>query len=205
MKEGDLAIVVPDKNTSFLLKNILNRHQSLRIQPITFAIFEHPNRDGGVRTSGARLLEVKRHTYTHGLVVIDFEGSGVEHTLSPEQLEQRLREEVQSTWRDNGNAIVLEPEADIWTWGSDAKLQEILGWQETVGIREWLKSTHNLEFDEHDKPLRPKEAMELLVRKLRLPRSSSLYGRIAAQISLKHCSDNAFQKLRTLLQGWFPI
>ncbi len=53
------------------------------------------------------------------------------------------------------------------------------------------------------KPPRPKELTESLLREKRIPRSSSLYCQLAAKVSLKHCHDRAFNKLRETLQEWF--
>jgi hypothetical protein len=70
-------------------------------------------------------------------------------------------------------------------------------------IRDWLRE-RGFSFDEHGKPLRPKEAMEALVPVHRLPRSSALYEKITDRISLRRCVDPAFLRLREALTGWFP-
>ena len=54
------------------------------------------------------------------------------------------------------------------------------------------------------KPLRPKEAAEWVLRQTRQPRSSSIYQKLAAHISIKGCTDAAFIELHAALQAWFP-
>jgi hypothetical protein len=100
-------------------------------------------------------------------------------------------------------AIVIEPECDIWIWGSDNSLAEAIGWESQIGIRDWLLGK-GFEFDMANKPLRPKEAIEAVLRVNKTPRSSSLYKRITSKISLGNCRDRAFLRLKDTLQIWFP-
>lgn len=44
-----------------------------------------------------------------------------------------------------------------------------------------------------------RELMESLLREKHIPRSSSLYRQLAEKVSLKHCHDRAFNKLRETL------
>lgn len=54
------------------------------------------------------------------------------------------------------------------------------------------------------KPGRPKEAFQAALREARIPRSASLYQRIAEKVSLRGCEDRAFLKFKDLLKDWFP-
>ena len=54
------------------------------------------------------------------------------------------------------------------------------------------------------KPRRPKEALQAALREARIPRSSSLYQRIAEKVSLRECEDRAFLKFKDILKDWFP-
>ena len=56
----------------------------------------------------------------------------------------------------------------------------------------------------HGKPVRPKEAAEAALRKVRRPRSSNIYRKLAEVVSLQLCTDPAFLKLKSILQNWFP-
>jgi len=198
----DLILLVADKNTQFALKGALERPDALGIRPINFAFRVHPGRDGGVRKTGPEILALENRLFQHGLLVMDYEGCGEEQTNAT-ALEARLDKRLQAGWKDNAKAIVIEPEVDVWVWGSDNAVQEVIDWPAGQGIREWLRN-QGFSFDCNNKPIRPKEAMEEAMRKTRSPRSSALYQQIAEKISLRHCKDNAFARLRTQLISWFP-
>ncbi len=197
----DLFVLVADKNAFFALKGAFERPERLGIRTITAEIDVHPNRDGGVRTTGPDLLKLRRHQFTHALLLLDHEGCGT--TSDSTELEQELDEHVRSSWGQFGKAIVIEPELDVWMWGNDAVLQQLIGWNSNLSIRDWLT---NREFGLRNdgKPERPKEALEAVLREIRRPRSSSLYREIARNISLRRCADLAFQRLRNQLVSWFP-
>lgn len=202
MIKADLVILVPDKNTRFALNAALKRPDALGIRPIAFKIIVHSGRDGGVRSSGAELLRTEKNAFVHALIVHDFEGSGAKEA-DPMELEKSLDASLLAVWGARSKAIVAYPEMDMWMWGSDNKLKQVLNWTRTGDIRDWVKKA-GFELDNNDKPLRPKEAIEHVMSELRLPRSSAVYGKIASEISLARCHDAAFQRLRRQLQKWFP-
>jgi hypothetical protein len=197
----DLIILVADKNMQFALRGALSRPKAFGIRPITIEFIVHPNRDGGVRKTGPELLSLKRKAARHAVMLLDHEGSGA--WADSLDLEMTLDARLIPVWGPASKSIVIAPELDVWMWGSDNVLQTVLEWNEQQPIRDWLR-TQGFAFTAENKPTRPKEAMEALVQKLRQPRSSSLYEAIAAKVSLAHCSDPAFQKLRKQLQAWFP-
>jgi len=55
------------------------------------------------------------------------------------------------------------------------------------------------------KPAHPKEAVESALRIVNKPRSSSIFHRLAQSVSLKHCQDPAFLKLKAKLFQWFGL
>lgn len=186
----------------FALQGALSRHAALGIRHIGFDFLEHPGRDGGVRTNGPKLLELKKAEFSHAMLVLDYEGSGT-NAIDAISLEQELDEKLRSTWGNAAKAIVIDPELDVWMWGSDNALSAVLGSPSEESIRDWLRN-QDFQFTDLDKPVRPKEAMEKLLAKLRRPRSSSIYEKIAGRISFKRCTDPAFLRLRSQLEGWFP-
>jgi len=198
----DLLLLVPDKNTHFALKGALPRHESMGIRPITFDFLVHSGRDGGVRTTGAALAALKRKQFRHLLMIFDHEGSGAEKTSSADLIEE-LEKKLEPAWGNEARVIVIEPEVDIWMWGGDNVLAQVLKWDEDQGIREWLRS-EGFGFDQNDKPVRPKESLEALLKLQKEPRSSSLYERIASRLSLARCKDPSFIRLQKTLQHWFP-
>jgi hypothetical protein len=135
--------------------------------------------------------------------MLDLEGSGSEANESIE-LEAELDQRLRLVWGDRAKAIVIKPELDIWVWGSDNVLSQILSWSNATNIRDWLRSREHL-FDQNQKPLRPKEALEELMREMERPRSSALYEKITTRISLERCVDPAFLRLKSVLQEWFHL
>lgn len=198
----DLLLLVPDKNTQFALKGALARHEALGIRPIEFDFLVHSGRDGGVRSSGATLAALKRNQFKHLLMIFDHEGSGAESKPASELIHD-LEKQLDRHWGTNAHVIVIEPEVDVWMWGSDNVLSQLLKWNDFTSIREWLQAK-GYEMDGNDKPLRPKEALEEVLMRLKEPRSSSLYEKIAQRLSLPRCKDPAFVRMHKILQNWFP-
>lgn len=198
----DLVLLVADKNMHFALKGALERPEALGIRPVQYEIPVHPGRDGGMRKSGPEILALERRRFTHALAMLDFEGSGTD-LANGRELEARLDERLKSVWNTQAKAIVIEPELDIWMWGSDNAIQEVIRWPSGRIIRQWLLE-QGFQFRSNGKPDRPKEALESLLQELKRPRSSALYHEIASKISLRKCRDEAFQRLRRQLVTWFP-
>jgi hypothetical protein len=198
----DLALLVADKNMDFAVRGILSRPQALGIRPVTYEIRQHVNRDGGVRTTGPETLALLRKQFRNGIAMLDWEGSGTK-AKSAIELEQELDARLRQSWRDRAKAIVIEPELDVWIWGSDNALREILEWPGGQTIRQWL-AARGYKFDGSGKPVRPKEALDELMVWLDQPRSSVLYEKITGKISIAHCVDPAFMRLRSTLKSWFP-
>jgi hypothetical protein len=187
----------------FAMQGGLDRPESLGTRPISFDFRQHPGRDGGARTNGAQVLALEKARFSHALLVLDHEGSGAGE-LGALALETQLDEQLKSTWSDRAKAIVITPEVDIWMWGSDNKLAEILKWPRQESIRDWLRDA-GFDVTENGKPQRPKESLEAVFRVCKRPRSSAAYQQIAAGISLARCEDPVFLRLRNQLQRWFPL
>lgn len=198
----DLIILVADKNAQFALKGALGRPEAMQIKPLQCEFLVHPGRDGGVRKSGPEVLALKRRTFKHALLLLDFEGSGSDQP-NASALEAKLDERLRPVWADAAKAIVIEPELDVWMWGADHPVEEVIEWPAGIGVREWLRNK-GFSFEPNGKPTRPKEAMEAGLRMTGQPRSSALYQRIAEKISLRKCGDEAFIRLRQQLGKWFP-
>jgi hypothetical protein len=198
----DLVLLVADKNAQFALRGALQRPQALGIRSIEFDFLVHPGRDGGTRKTGPEILNLEARRFRHAILVLDLEGSGSE-CADAVTLEQQLDKRLTATWQGRAKAIVIEPEADIWLWGSDNAIQQVLQWTDPLPIRAWLQE-QRFEFTSQGKPIRPKEAFEEVVRKCQLPRSSSLYSEITGRLSLSRCTDAAYQRLSVKLKEWFP-
>ena len=72
-----------------------------------------------------------------------------------------------------------------------------------MSLRDWLREKGLLPRGAV-KPSEPKEAVELVLKTVRTPRSSSIYGDLAQSVSTERCIDPAFAKLRRCLREWFP-
>lgn len=199
----DLVLLVADKNAQFALSGALCRPEALGIRNIEFIFRVHPGRDGGARKSGPEMLNLESRRFRHAVLLFDLEGSGSELSDSL-SLEQQLDSRLAATWQGRAKAVVIEPEVDIWLWGSDNAMQQVLRWTDPTPIRAWLME-RGFDFTVEGKPRRPKEAFEEIVRKCRLPRSSSLYSEITGKLSLQRCTDSAYQRLSAKLREWFPI
>lgn len=198
----DLVLLVADKNAEFALKGALGRPEALGMRSISFEIFVHSGRDGGARKYGVEMLALRRPYCKRALLLLDFGGCGTDKSSAVE-LETELDLRLNDRWGSDAKSIVIEPELDVWAWGSDHSVEMAIGWSSAKRIRAWL-SENGFGFDAMKKPARPKEALEAVLRYEGLPRSSTLYRAIATKISLRNCSDPAFNRLRDCLVHWFP-
>ncbi len=200
-------MLVADKNAQFALQGVMERPEALGIRRIDFEFRVHVGRDGGARRTGPEILALEHQRFSHALLVLDFEGCGTD-LLTGSDLEKQLDCRLRPRWADRAKSVVIEPELDAWMWGSDNgsdnAIEETIGWRSDKSIRQWLRD-NSFAFHENQKPCRPKEAMEAVLRELQTPRSSALYRRIAGKISLRRCTDPAYQRLRQQLIKWFAV
>jgi hypothetical protein len=201
--EKDLMVLTADGNAEAAIRGILSRHKSLGIRPIIADFHTHPRHDPGVLGNCHEFLRAFTQDYAHALVFMDREGCGAEE-LDRESLEDRLRESLRRAgWDDRAEAVVFDPELEIWVWSDSPWVDKVLGWKgRDPGLRAWLCSQGLLSTGDI-KPAKPKEALEKALRIAREPRSSSMYGQLARHISLNRCQDPAFLKLKGVLASWF--
>ncbi len=196
----DLVVLVADKNMEYSVKGILSRPQALSIRQISFELFVHPHNDPGCLNDGHHFLRTSLNQSTHALILFDREGCGREG-LTRQQLEQQVEANLFRSGWQQAAAIVLNPELEIWVWSDSPHVAELLGWKQPE-LNRWLKTKGFLREGEI-KPERPKESMEAALKKVRKPRSSILYRRLAEKVSFGRCTDEAFNKFKTTLQNWF--
>lgn len=199
----DLIVLVADKNMENAIDGILPRYQSIGTHPISYSIKVHPHRDSGVRKTGAELLRTQLHLFRHALMIYDFEGAGREEKTAKNLEDDGDKLLRRVGWGNQARTIVIHPELDIWVWADSPHIPELLGWRpDYQSLQQWLLS-HGYEFNHDNKPLRPKEALEKVLREKRIPRSSALYKKIAQKVGFLRCSDRSFVKLTTILKRWF--
>jgi len=201
--ERDLVLLVADKNMEAAIRGLLSRPQALRIRPVFFDLFVHPHRDPGCLLRGSSFLKALAPLYAHALVMLDRVGCGRERQ-SAEEIEDHIdRELAAGGWGERGKAVVLDPELEVWVWSGSPHVDETLGWSGRVPrLRDWLV-TEGLQRQSQAKPSNPKLAMELSLREVQRPRSSSHYERLARTVSFDRCADPAFVRLRAVLSRWF--
>ncbi|MHC1730174.1 MAG: hypothetical protein AB9866_29945 [Syntrophobacteraceae bacterium] len=139
----------------------------------------------------------------YALLMFDYQGCGRED--SPlNSLEDQTNQKLADTgWGDRATTIIIDPELEIWLWSDSPHVDKILGWQgKQPDLRTWLK-TQALWKPEDKKPFDPKKSVEACIIHSNIPRSSSLYKRIAECVSLNRCTDKKFLQLRRTLSNWF--
>ncbi len=203
--ESDLAVLTADKNMKFALEGLLSRPQALAVRPISAVYYIHPESDPGCLLHADAFLRPFAKRFAHAIVMFDREGCGQEETPRNELEKQVTTMLSRSGWADRATVIVIDPELENWVFSDSPEVDAALGWRgNDPPLRKWLENKTYL-LAGQIKPARPKEAMEEALRYIRMPRSSSIYGRIARRVSVGRCTDDAFQKLKTTLQEWFPL
>ena len=198
----DLIVLVADKTMEAVFQDLLSRFDSFGIEPISFKVVVHPQNDPACLKTADQFLRSFVNQYRFALVAFDREGCG--RTDNREVLELEVETKLaQVGWDQRSAVIVFEPELEIWVWSRSPHVEEILGWRnQATPLRNWLIEQNHLAQDQH-KPKHPKEAMESVLKKIKRPRSSSIYSELAKTVSLKNHTEPAFVKLQMTLQQWF--
>ncbi len=201
---ADVVILVPDKNTEYAIRGILNRQQSLGIKKIQADIFIHLERDPGCLNNAHEYLRPFIKKYKYALVLFDRHGCGreyIEVSALAAEAENRLS---MAGWKDRCAVIVIDPELEAWVWSDSPQVARVLGWNDSIeNLSIWLKS-NNL-WGKGYKPDDPKKAMEQVLQKVKKPRSSFMYEQLALHVSFDRCIDSAFSKLQRTLRDWFSV
>ena len=200
----DLVCLVADRQIEAAISTLLGRHRALAIRPITVEFLRHPESDPGCYERPADLLRGYRNRVRHALIVLDHAWKGVP-TESGEQLqnliEQRISREGMAGW---AVPIVIEPELEAWVFSASSHVDRVLGWQgRSPALREALEA-EGLWNSGDLKPRDPKAAVEWAVRRTGRRRDAPMYRELAQRVSTRGCQDRAFQRLKRILQDWFP-
>jgi len=200
----DLLCVVADKNMEAAVSGVLDRPQALGIRAIRSEVFVHPRRDPGCFHESAELVAGRRAEAQKALVVLDAAWSGAPAD-SGEELERLLEAEFQTRDLDEwARAVVIEPELEVWVFSDSPHVPQVLEWDgDTASLRQHIEEQGQWA-PGVSKPHDPKAALEAVLRRARKPRSSALFRKLAAKVSLRQCEDRAFERFRSCLQEWFP-
>lgn len=201
----DLIVLAADKDATETLNGIL---QTLPLKGgmrrIRYEIKPALMHDGEARRYAHELLRPYIRQARFALVVFDREGCGAEG-MRREEIEQEVLGRLEENgWHKRAEAIVIDPELEVWVWSQSPKVDEVLGW---AGARPPLRKALEEEgwlSEGGVKPARPREAMKWALLQSRTPWSASLFRRLAQQVSYQRCTDPAFVKLLTILRAWFP-
>ncbi len=197
----DLVVLVADKNTEMVLRTLLSKRQvPLGIRAVSFDIFVHPRRDPGMYQSAADFLRSLQTGYHYALIVFDREGCGADGNR--QEIQNKVQDDLnRSDWRGRSAVVVIDPELEAWVFSGSSHVVQVLANGDQHTFEEVVRQHGG---DVNHKPDRPKEAVEVLLKRCRKPRSSALYGELAEKVSLMQCSDPSFSNLRDILQEWFP-
>jgi hypothetical protein len=202
---SDLVVLTADKNMRFMLEGLLSRPKALSIRPVIAVFYIHPERDPGCLLRADAFLRPFVNQFHHAIVMFDREGCGKQKKSRQELEEEVLSNLSLSGWGDRATAIVIDPELENWVFSDSPEVDAVIGWAaNTPPLRSWLEEKNFLTPGQI-KPLHPKEAMESALRHVRMARSSSIYKQLAEQVGLGRCTDQAFLKLKDVLQSWFPV
>ena len=204
-RESDLVVLVSDKDMEWALRGLFSRPAALGIRPLRYEIYVHPERDPGCLRNGHTFLRSMSRRFAYAMVMFDHEGCGREKNAC-EQIERDVVDSLErSGWESRAAAIVLSPELEVWLWSDSPEVDRCLGWWgKQPDLRTYL-TEQGIWPGGALKPADPKKATELSLRKVKKPRSSSLYKQIAESVSLKRCGDPAFNRFLTILRSWFPV
>jgi hypothetical protein len=199
----DLVILVADMDMEETVKGLLSRPKALGLHTnISFDVFKHPQKDPGVFHKAHEFLRPLQGQYRYALVMLDREGSGQE-SKSAQQIEHEIQQRLdQVGWKDYSEVIVLDPELEVWVFSSSPHVIRMIA-EDDRDLYEQVLNAHGML--NTGKPARPREAMEEMLYRKGIPRSSGLYRELAKKVSLERCNDRAFQRFRHVLRGWFGL
>ena len=206
----DCLFLLADSNMKAAFEGFLTReafHLSLGcgafdFDPIQDLFVAAGDNDPGLYTRGHELLRPYQNTHRHAVIVIDAAWDG---SPGAEVIRQHLTAKIrESGWEENDfKVIVIDPELEEWIWQQNHHVANALGCNHIQEILDDMRAS-GIWPEGQAKPNHPKEALETVLRKNRIPRSSSIYQKITSRVSVNHCQDGAFQELLAALCLWFP-
>jgi hypothetical protein len=205
----DCYFIVADADMEHIVRGMLQRPRfdlalgcgSFVFEPSLDVLRAVGDNDPGLYQRIESYVRPVRESHRYLAVLIDAEWSG-----SPGAA--RIRADIldachRSGWPEgDAVAVVMDPELEVWIWQDNPTVEKAVGHQGS-SLRAAL-ALSGVWPEGSPKPPRPKEALEAVLRRNRVPRSSALYRRVAGQISVNACTDAAFVELRSALRRWFP-
>lgn len=163
--------------------------------------------DPGVYVRGHLLLDLYKVSHRYAVIVLDNQWDG---SPGVTQIEKGIANNMlASGWAaDQFVVIVIDPELEAWIVQDAPEILTLfrLSLNSYMSPKPWLVD-QGLWEDALPKPTDPKTALQQLLRQStaqRVPPSAANYQKITRCISVQHCIDPSFHKLRSTLQTWFP-
>ena len=210
MSRRPIKFIVADKNIEFTFRGFLERdafHQSLRCGAFEFRsdqdlLVAVGKNDPGLYAQAGQYASGARATHDHLVIALDADWHGSPGAAAIRTGIQAACE--RETWpREDVCVVVLDPEIEEWIWQDNPNVERAVGHRGPTNLRADLATSGDWPLTS-PKPPRPKEVLEQVVRKNREPRSSALYRRIAAQVSVGKCVSPSFHHLLEALRRWYP-
>jgi hypothetical protein len=201
----DLIIAVADSYQEKVLDALLPRVPvTSGTRNFTYDIIVNPGHDAGSYNDSHELLRPFINEYRHALILLDFEGTGVENKTR-EEIENDIESLLgKNGWHDRNEVIVIAPELENWMWMDNPHVADAIGWKRAESLYDWAKNTGYL-LQNEVKPERPKEALEAALKISDTPKSAAIYKNIASKASYRRCEDPSFKQMINTLQQWFHM
>lgn len=200
----DLVCLVADRNMEAVVQSLLGKHQALGIRAVTSEIIQHPQHDPGCYRSAESLLGLYPKQASHGLVLLDRAWDGIPDKSSVE-LEADVDRSIARLGNGWAKSIVIDPELEVWLFSRSPRLDEAIGWRGREPTLAEELARRGSWPTEASKPNAPKATMQWALSRVGKQKSSSIYGKIVANIGLAKCTDPSFLRLQSTLQAWFPL
>jgi hypothetical protein len=200
----DAIFLVADGSMEQMVRGFFGRpafHHTLGCAHFTFDpardLIVAAGRDPQVHKLAHELLRPFQATHARAVVIIDAAWEG---TPGAAQIREDIARHLRPSWAEFA-VIVLEPELEAWFWQDNPHVAAALGGP--ADFRQMLACSGHWPLGAA-KPADPKAALEHLRARHGADRSKAVFNRLAAQISVKGCTDPAFLQLRDTLRDWFP-
>jgi hypothetical protein len=162
------------------------------------------NTDGGIHRRVHALLRTYLPSHQNAVVILD-KNFGARLPAAV------VREEILNNLLHNGwsaecvEVVVIDPELEVWLWQrGNPHVVRAFKYNSAVSLEEFL-ATEGFWPSVAGKPVKPKEAAGLLLRRYRAGPPIVVYPRIIENISVRGCQDPAFNLLASALRRWFPL
>lgn len=161
--------------------------------------------DGGIYKYCHSLLQENGYMDTHKrLIVMLDQQFGGEQPAADVRAEILGRLQSNGWGNDNADVVVIDPELEVWIWQDSPHVQTAVGFHGPGSLRDALKNESEWP-DGQAKPRDPKGLFKKVCRQYRTVYSPALYRDIVEKVSVRNCSDAAFQQLVATLCRWFPV